>query len=87
MGSKNLKDLSDLGEAGQLVNDFKFVKKAYFELKARHRTLIGQDREHVQGDYWEDEGFEEEVKLFEQRKRLYDEAQELYRALKAKLEP
>ena len=86
MSSKNLKNLSDLGEAGQLVNDFKFVKKAYFDLKRRHRALISEDREHVDDDYWEDENFEDEIKIFEQRKKLYDEAQELYKALKTKLE-
>lgn len=86
MPSKNLRNLEDFGEAGQLVNDFKFVKKAYFDLKHRHRAIIDKDKESVDQDYWEDENFEEEIKIFEKRKKLYDEAQELYKELKMKLE-
>ena len=86
MPSRNLNSLEDIGEATQLVNDFKFVKKAYFDLKQQQRTLIEKDQENVDNDYWEDENFEEECKIFEKRKKLYDEAQELYKALKGKLE-
>ena len=86
MPSKNLNSLEDFGAAGQLINDFKFSKKAYFDLKHQQLELIGSDTETVDADYWEDEGFEEERKLFEERKKLYDETQELYKALKNKLE-
>jgi len=86
MPNKNLKSLQDLGEASQLVNDFKFVKRAYFDLKHRHRALLEKDKESVDDTYWEDETFEEEIKIFEKRQSLYDEAQRLYKELKDKLE-
>ena len=86
MSNMKLKNLKDVAEATQLVNDFKFVKKAYFELKHKHLSLIEVDRENVDDDYWEDENFEDEYKLFEERKKLYDEAQELYKNLKLKLD-
>ncbi|HEX9654543.1 MAG TPA: hypothetical protein VGA99_12615 [bacterium] len=86
MPNRNLKNLQDIGEASQLVNDFKFVKNAYFDLKGRQRALIAKDQEIVDGDYWEDENFEEEIKLFDQRKKHYSEAQKLYRELKTKLD-
>lgn len=86
MSSKNLDNLNDIGEAARLINDFKIVKKSYFDLKHRHRFLIEKDIESVDDDYWEDENFEEECKIFEQRKKMYDEAQELYKTLKSKLE-
>ena len=86
MSSKKLDSLSDLGEATQLINDFKFVKKEYFKLKHDHLALIQKDLESVDDDYWEDENFEDECKVFERRRKLYDEAQEIYKTLKAKLE-
>ena len=85
MPDRNIKNLEDLGEAGQLVNDFKFVKKAYFDLKQRHKGLLERGEESVDDDYWEDENFEQEIKIFEKRKKLYDEAQALYKELKDKL--
>ncbi len=86
MPNKKLDNLGVLGEATQLINDFKFVKKEYFDLKHKHSSLIRKDTESVDDDYWEDESFEDELKLFEERKKLYDEAQELYKALKEKLQ-
>lgn len=86
MSSENLDNLTDLGEATQLINDFKFVKKEYFDLKHKHLTMMEKDRESVDEDYWEDESFEAECKIFEKRKTLYDEAQMLYKALKEKLD-
>ena len=86
MPHKKLDNLGDLGEATQLINDFKFVKKEYFDLKHKHLSIIEKDSETVDDNYWEDESFEDELKLFEQRKKLYDEAQELYKALKEKLQ-
>ncbi|NIR47589.1 hypothetical protein GWO43_03735 [candidate division KSB1 bacterium] len=86
MSNKNLENLEDIGEASQLINDFKYVKQAYFDLKKRQRALIEQDKESVDGDYWEDENFEEEIKIFEQRRKLYEEGQQLYKLLKTKLE-
>ncbi len=86
MPNKKLDNLGDLGEATQLINDFKFVKKEYFDLKHKHLSIIGKDTESVDDEYWEDESFEDELKLFEQRKELYGEAQELYKALKEKLQ-
>ncbi|MCH9007487.1 MAG: hypothetical protein O7G31_12145 [Calditrichaeota bacterium] len=85
MSNKHLNNLGDIGEATQLINDFKIVKKDYFTLKRQHRALIERDLEAVEDDYWEDESFEEEVKIFERRKALYDEAQDLFKALKSKL--
>lgn len=86
MPSKNLSNLDDIGEAGQLINDFKIVKDTYFDLKHKHLALLQEDVESVDDDYWEDEHFEEERKLFARRQELYDEAQQLYKALKTKLE-
>ncbi|MCG8608244.1 hypothetical protein MJD09_25075, partial [bacterium] len=86
MARSKLNTLEDIGEASQLVNDFKVSKKSYFDLKHKQLELISADKESVDNDYWEDENFEAEVKIFEERKKLYDEAQELYKALKTKLE-
>ncbi|MFQ5706077.1 MAG: hypothetical protein ACE5HO_01425 [bacterium] len=86
MMNKKLNSLQDLGEVSQLVNDFKFVKRAYFDLKHEHFALIGKDLEFVDDDYWEDENFGAEVQIFEKRKQLYNEAQELYKALRTKLD-
>jgi phage-related protein len=86
MARKKLNTLEDIGEASQLVNDFKVSKKSYFDLKHQQLELIGDDSESVDDDYWEDENFEAEIKIFDERRKLYDEAQELYKALKSKLE-
>lgn len=86
MMNKKLNSLQDLGEVSQLVNDFKFVKRAYFDLKHEHLALINKDLEFVDDDYWEDENFGAEVQIFEKRKQLYNEAQELYKALRTKLD-
>lgn len=86
MAEKKLKNLTDVGEASQLVNDFKYVKKQYFDLKRKQRNLLEENRETVEDAHWEDATFEEECETFEARKKLHAEAQDLYRALKSKLE-
>ena len=51
MSNKHLNNLGDIGEATQLINDFKIVKKDYFTLKRQHRALIERDLEAVEDVY------------------------------------